>query len=89
MKDGHRTPDPERSTFASVISRDRVQIELTYAALNEIHVYTADIQNAYLQAPSSEKHYIICGDEFGIEYTGKFALIRRVLNIYKSSGAAF
>ena len=38
-----------------------------------------DIQNAYLQAPSSEKHYIVCGPEFGTENVGRVALIRRAL----------
>ena len=27
----------------------------------------ADIRNAYLQSPTSQKHYIICGPEFGME----------------------
>ena len=61
VKDGHRTVDPDQSTFAGVVSRESVRIALTYAALNDISVTAADIQNAYLQAPSSEKHYIICG----------------------------
>ena len=89
VKDGHRTPDPDKSTFAGVVSRDSVRIALTYAALNEISVNAADIQNAYLQAPSSEKHYIICGNEFGIEHSGKVALIRRALYGGKSSGSDF
>ena len=89
VKDGHRTPDPDQSTFLGVVSCDSVCIALTYAALNEIPVNAADIQNAYLQAPSSEKHFIICGDEFGLEHNGKVALIRRALYGGKSSGSDF
>ena len=89
VKDGHRTPDPEASTFAGVVSRDSVRVALTYAALNGIDVQAADIKNAYLQAPSSEKHFIICGMEFGIEHYGKRALIRRALYGGKSSGSDF
>ena len=89
VKDGHRTPDPEQSTFAGVVSRESVRIALTYAALNGIDVMTADIKNAYLQAPSSEKHYIICGAEFGLENVGRIGLIRRALYGGKSSGADF
>ena len=48
VKDGHRTPDPARSTFAGVVSRESVRIALTYAALNDLDVVAADIQNAYL-----------------------------------------
>ena len=35
----------------------------------------ADTRNAYLQSPTSQKHYIICGPEFGMENVDK-AIIR-------------
>ena len=35
-----------------------------------------DIKNAYLQALSSEKHFIVWGPEFGTESVGRVALIR-------------
>ena len=89
VKDGHRTPDPDQPTYAGVVSRESVRIALTYAALNEIDVTTCDIKNAYLQAPSSEKHYIVCGLEFGIENVGKTALIRRALYGGKASGSDY
>jgi len=69
--DGHKTPDPVGSTYAGVVSRESVRIAFTYAALNNLDVWAADIQNAYLQAPSSQKHYIVCGAEFGLENVGK------------------
>ena len=65
--DGHKTPSPAGSTYAGVVSRESVRIAFTYAALNELDVFSADIRNSYLQAPSSEKHFIICGPEFGLE----------------------
>ena len=68
--DGHKTLDPIGSTYTGVVSRESVQIALTYAALNDLDVFTADIWNAYLQAPSSQKGYIICGPEFGVEKIG-------------------
>lgn len=89
VKDGHRTPDPESSSYAGVVSRESVRIALTYAALNDIDILAADIRNAYLQAPSSEKHYIICGAEFGLEHVGKKALIRRALYGGKVAGRDF
>ena len=72
-----------------MVSRESVRIALTYAALNEIDVTACDIRNAYLQAPSSERHYVICGSEFGLENVGKIALIRRALYGGKASGADF
>ena len=66
VKDGHRTPDPKESKCAGVASRDSVRIYLTCDSLNDVDVTASDIQNAYLQAPSSEKHYVICGKLFGL-----------------------
>ena len=73
--DGHKTPDPIGSTYAGVVSRESVCIALTYAALNELDVFAANIWNAYLQALSSQKDYIICGPE----YIGRTALIHCAL----------
>ena len=89
VKDGHRTPEPENSTFAGVVSRESVRIALTYSALMGLDVCACDIQNAFLQAPSSEKHYIICGPEFGLENVGKRAKIIRALYGGKSAGADY
>ena len=88
--DGHRTADPEDSTYAGVVSRESVRIALTHAALNSIDICAADILNAYLQAPSSERHYIPkCGIEFGLENVGKRAKIVRALYGGKTSGRDF
>ena len=70
MKDGHQTLDLKDSKYTGVTSRESVRIMLTYAALHAIPVVAADIHNTYLQAPTSEKHYIICGKEFGLENEG-------------------
>lgn len=87
--DGHRTADPKGSKYAGVVSRESVRIAFTYAALNGIDVWAADILNAYLQAPTSEKHYIICGLEFGLENVGRKAKIVRALYGGKLSGRDF
>ena len=87
--DGHKTPDPVGSKYAGVVSRESVQIEFTYAALNGLDVCMADIRNVYLQAPTSQKHYIICGQEFGIENDGKVAIIHRAVYGGKTSRRDF
>ena len=87
--DGHKTPEPEGSTYAGVVSRESIRIALTYAALNGIDVFAADIRNAYLQAPSSCKNFIICGPEFRLENEGKVALIHHALYGGKSAGRDF
>jgi Reverse transcriptase (RNA-dependent DNA polymerase) len=87
--DGHKTPNVEGSTYAGVCSRESVRIIMTYAALNKLPLMAADIRNAYLQAPSSQKNYIICGPEFGLENVGRVALIHRALYGGKSAGRDF
>lgn len=85
VKDGHKTADSVGSNYSGVVSRDSVRIAFTYAALNDLNVCACDIRNAFIQAPSSEKHYIICGPEFG-DRAGCVALIRRALYGGKMSG---
>ena len=77
--DGYKTPDTIGSNHFGVVSRYSIRITFTYAALNGINVFTEDIKNAYLQDPSSQKYFIICGKEFGLENKSKETLIRRAL----------
>ena len=89
VKDGHLTKNPDSSNYAGVVSRESVRIALTYAALNDLDVCAGDIKSAYLQAPASEKHYIICGDEFPLEWQGRVAIIRRALYDGKCAGSDY
>jgi Reverse transcriptase (RNA-dependent DNA polymerase) len=86
---GHRTDDPGVPTYASVVSRESVRLGLLIAALNDLEVFTADIQNAYLTSPCKEKIYTKLGLEFGPNREGKHALIVRSLYGLKASGASF
>ncbi|KAI2513193.1 hypothetical protein MHU86_1231 [Fragilaria crotonensis] len=82
------TETPASVTYASVVSRESVRIALTLAALNDLEVKTADIENAYLTAPVGEKIWCRLGPEFGAD-AGKKALIVRALYGLKSAGASF
>jgi hypothetical protein len=75
-------------TYASVVSRESVRIALTLAALNNLEVKTADIENAYLTAPIGEKIWCTLGSEFG-EDAGKHAIIVPALYGPKAAGASF
>ena len=79
-------PDPETSSYTGVVSCESVQIALIYAALHNISVCAADICNTYLSAPSSEKHYAICGPEFRSQHMGCIALICCALYKGKAAG---
>ena len=89
LLDGYKTPDTIGSKHFGVVSRYSFRITFTYVVLNGINVFTEYIKNAYLQDPSSQKYFIICGKEFGLENKSKETLIRRALYGGKSAGRYF
>jgi Reverse transcriptase (RNA-dependent DNA polymerase) len=86
---GHVTNPPSTQTYASVVSRESVRIALLIASLNDMEVMTADVQGAYLNAPCHERVYTICGREFGVENTGRIAVIVKALYGLKTSAYAW
>ena len=68
------------------MSRDSIRIAFTLAALNDLDVLPADVQGAYLNAPTKEKAYTIAGLEFGANNVGRLVLFVRALYGLKSSG---
>ena len=57
--------------------------------MHGVPVTAVDVRNSYLQAPTSDKHYVICGTKFGLENIRKKALITRALNSGKAAGRDF
>ena len=62
---------------------------MLYAALNNLDVFGADIQNAYLEAPYLEQYYITCGIEWGPDLLSRQSKIVRALYGLKFSGTDF
>jgi hypothetical protein len=59
---GGHTPDtPHTMTYASFVARESVRVALILAALNDLDVNMADIENAYLTAPITEKVWTVLG----------------------------
>jgi hypothetical protein len=58
---GHTIDTRHAMTYASVVSRESVRIALNLAALNDLDVNMADIENAYLTAPITEKVCTVLG----------------------------
>ena len=85
---GHMTDPPKESTYSSVVSRESVRLAFLAAALNGIDVLAADIQNAYLEAPTREKVYAIAGAEFGSNQGRPMKIVRALYGL-KSSGKMF
>ena len=60
---GHLTPDPVESINSAVRLR-YLRLAILLAKLNNMKVWGADIGNAYLEAVTKEKLYIVAGPEF-------------------------
>ena len=82
---GHLTPDPIESIYSGVVSIRSLRLVIFIAKLNNLEVWGADIGNAYLEAKTKEKLYIVAGPEFeGLE--GHILVIYKALYGLKSSG---
>jgi hypothetical protein len=86
---GHWTDPPSQITYSTVVSRDSVRKAFLIAAWNDIDILSADIGNAYLNAPTKELVHTTAGLEFGPNCVGQTVLIIRALYGLKSSGAAW
>ena len=84
-----KTQDIATSTYAGVVSKDTVRIAFTYAALHGLDLFAADIKNAYLQVPITERYWTRCGPEFGPELEGNVTYIVRALYGTKCAGRDF
>ena len=84
---GHQMDPPKESVYSSIISKDSVRIILMIAALNDLDILAADVQNAYLNAPMKEKVYTMAGLKFGPSRVSLLVLIIHALYGLKSSGA--
>ena len=88
VADGYKASTPNTVAYSSVASRDSVRLLLLVAALNNIQVQSADVQNAFLTAPVLEKIWMVAGPEFGPEQ-GKYMIVVRALYGLKSANALF
>ena len=59
VADGSRTEAPASMTYSSVVWRESVRIAFLIAALNKLEICAADVGNAYLNAPTREKLWIV------------------------------
>lgn len=89
VANGNETDPPKESVYSTVVSRDSVRLFFLLAALNDLDVLSADIQNAYLSAPCKEKLYTIAGPEWGPQFEGRPGKIVKALYGLRTSGKAF
>jgi ethanolamine utilization protein EutQ (cupin superfamily) len=61
----HQTDPPMELVYTSNVFRDSVCLAFLIAALNDLEILSADVKNAYLNAPTKEKIYMIAGRRVG------------------------
>ena len=85
VADGHLTEIPLDSVYSGVVSLCGLCLLVFLAELNDLDVWTTDIGNAYLEAETQEKVYIIAGPEFG-DLEGHTLIIFKALYGLRTSG---
>jgi hypothetical protein len=85
VADGHLTDVPIDSVYSGVVSLRGIRMLIFLAELNQLETWATDIGNAYLEAETSEKLYIIAGPEFGIR-EGHTLVIFKALYGLRTSG---
>jgi hypothetical protein len=85
VADGHLTDIPLDSVYSGVVSLRGLRMMLFLAELNQLDVWATDVGNAYLEAETKEKIYIIAGSEFG-NREGHILIIKKALYGLRSSG---
>ena len=64
VADGHLTKEPMETVYSGVVSIRNLRLAMFLAELNNLELWGADVGNAYLQALTKEKLYIVGGPEF-------------------------
>ncbi len=82
---GHLTGEPVESVYSSVVSLRSLRIVTFLNEMNKLELWGADIGNAYLEAYTEEKVFIVAGGEFG-DRKGHILIIERALYGLKTSG---
>jgi hypothetical protein len=84
VADGHLTGIPVDSVYSGVVTLRGLRLLIFLAELNDLQTWATDIGNAYLEALTSEKVFIIAVPEFGI-LQGHVMIIYKALNGLRSS----
>jgi len=85
VADGHLTDIPLESVYSGVVSLRGLRMVTFLAELNGLELWATDIGNAYLEAYSAERNFIIAGPEFG-ELEGHYLIIVKALYGLRTSG---
>ena len=82
---GHLTDPNTDSVYSSVVSLRGIRLVTFLSELNNLELWGTDVGNAYLEARTKERVYIVGGSEFG-ELEGHILVIHKALYGLRSSG---
>ena len=85
VADGSLTPDPVENIYSGEVSLRHLRLVIILGELNNLELWRADIGNAYLEAYTHEKLFIVAGAEFE-ELEGFILVFNTALYGLKSSG---
>ena len=85
VADGSLTPEPVENIYSGVVSLRNLRLVIFLGELNNLELWGADIGNAYLEAYTHEKLFIIAGSEFE-ELEGFILIFNKAPYGLKSSG---
>ena len=88
VADGHLTKEPMETVYSGVVSIRNLRLAMFLAELNNLKLWGADVGNAYLQALTREKLYIVGGPEFE-ELQGHVLVMYKALYGTRSGGACW
>jgi len=85
VADGHLTGIPIENVYSGVVTLKSLRITIFLGELNDMPAWGADVRNAYLEALTREKIYIVAGPEFG-DLQGHILIVLKALYGLKLSG---
>jgi hypothetical protein len=88
VAEGNLTAPPKDSVYSGVVTLRSLRLCMLLAELNGLKVEAADVGNAYLEAYTKEKLYVVAGPEFG-DRQGNVMVIVKALYGLRTSGARF
>ena len=86
---GDHQQSPTDESYSGVVSLTTVRIMFLLATIGKMHLWAADIGNAFLNGITRDKLYIIAGPEFGPEREGKILILYKSMYGARASCARF